>query len=584
MTDSPFLSKLYGDFIPGDEDVPLIKKIILQQSAKLSELALKVSEAKQRYDELLNQQSKLDKLIEGHRQLISPPRRNIVPVDIWREIFYHCLPDSHDAIMHPREAPSLLTQVCSTWRQITLSTPRLWSSIHIPIVDSLPLLPRDGTTESPNESLLWRNRSERRAKCITEWLTRSSSSPLSITLGDSSYIPYPDMAYEATQAHILLKAILPYSNNWNKLRIVVTKQRLEDLSKLNPSQILSLGTLDVENVITWEDPDEPSPTAKYAHRNLPLFLAPNLRRVSISQMMDDITSFPLPWHQLTHLSLSHNDYPKLSFEIVNLLKACPKIVEFRILTIVDPGPRIDANLAHLPALTHDHRGQITLPDFKVFEISGEGSSSDPRMFDTIATPTLETVSFFLPSQVGGSPLLPLARQANLTSLNTNSVLFVNDDFLLILRSCPSLKHLYISCTPNYYPESLPPIDRTDAFLKMLSTPDNNDSILCPLLEEMHITTGVTDFTDAGVLNFIKAKQAGKVDGLAKLHCLKISFPRYQTEPMVEELQPYMDDGLDLVLCYMEKFPELDGDAYRNIPFPSSGLLHHFDLSPNVKVF
>ncbi|KAF8975690.1 hypothetical protein BDQ17DRAFT_243512 [Cyathus striatus] len=33
--------------------------------------------------------------------------------------------------MSAMEAPMLLTRICSSWRRIALSTPRIWSAIHI---------------------------------------------------------------------------------------------------------------------------------------------------------------------------------------------------------------------------------------------------------------------------------------------------------------------------------------------------------------------------------------------------------------------------------------------------------------------
>ncbi|KAJ7892808.1 hypothetical protein B0H14DRAFT_2685809, partial [Mycena olivaceomarginata] len=66
--------------------------------------------------------------IGSHKALISHPRR--LPVDILREIFVACLPVDRNAVMSAQEAPLLLGRICSTWRSIVLTTPRLWASLH----------------------------------------------------------------------------------------------------------------------------------------------------------------------------------------------------------------------------------------------------------------------------------------------------------------------------------------------------------------------------------------------------------------------------------------------------------------------
>ena len=62
---------------------------------------------------------------------VPPHPINITPPGVLGEIFIHCL--SLKDLEIPRcprghEAPMLLCQVCSHWRQVALSLPNLWSS------------------------------------------------------------------------------------------------------------------------------------------------------------------------------------------------------------------------------------------------------------------------------------------------------------------------------------------------------------------------------------------------------------------------------------------------------------------------
>ncbi|KAJ7226959.1 hypothetical protein GGX14DRAFT_331683, partial [Mycena pura] len=71
----------------------------------------------------------LQERLDPYLALLSPVRA--LPPEILKEIFVECLPTSHCAIMHPFHSPLLLGRVCGAWRTIALSTPELWSSVHV---------------------------------------------------------------------------------------------------------------------------------------------------------------------------------------------------------------------------------------------------------------------------------------------------------------------------------------------------------------------------------------------------------------------------------------------------------------------
>lgn len=61
-----------------------------------------------------------------------------LPLEVIQIIFDFCL-DKH--LLHPSKAPLLLTQVCAEWRRMTLATPSLWSTLRIPVTDSVSVIP-----------------------------------------------------------------------------------------------------------------------------------------------------------------------------------------------------------------------------------------------------------------------------------------------------------------------------------------------------------------------------------------------------------------------------------------------------------
>ncbi|KAJ7639373.1 hypothetical protein FB45DRAFT_788125 [Roridomyces roridus] len=82
-----------------------------------------------------------------------------LPTEIISTIFIHCLPTkpSGPDSVNVREAPLLLMQVCSRWREIAVSTPELWTSL---VIDA-------------------NLRSDHTSDITTTWLQRSRSYPLS---------------------------------------------------------------------------------------------------------------------------------------------------------------------------------------------------------------------------------------------------------------------------------------------------------------------------------------------------------------------------------------------------------------------
>ncbi|TEB39435.1 hypothetical protein FA13DRAFT_1807919 [Coprinellus micaceus] len=72
----------------------------------------------------LGLQCQRNSLVSIHRSL---------PEDILREVFVQCLPITHNSTFSPRDAPVLLTHVCRRWRNVALSTPSLWCSLHVPL-------------------------------------------------------------------------------------------------------------------------------------------------------------------------------------------------------------------------------------------------------------------------------------------------------------------------------------------------------------------------------------------------------------------------------------------------------------------
>jgi hypothetical protein len=122
--ESRFSRRLSTNYIPSDEEIDLIRMELVSNTQELARID-------ERICELSAQRDQIQAYIDSHKALISHPRR--LPVDILREIFIACLPANRNAVISAWEAPLLLGRICSAWRTIALSTPRLWASLHAPL-------------------------------------------------------------------------------------------------------------------------------------------------------------------------------------------------------------------------------------------------------------------------------------------------------------------------------------------------------------------------------------------------------------------------------------------------------------------
>ncbi|KAJ7223557.1 hypothetical protein GGX14DRAFT_658502 [Mycena pura] len=86
-----------------------------------------------------------------------------LPVEMTSRIFLQCLPSHGHVAPSPTTAPLLLAQICRHWREVALSTSRLWSSLYL----------SGGSFRFDNER--WRN-------LLQTWFARAEGSPLSLGL------------------------------------------------------------------------------------------------------------------------------------------------------------------------------------------------------------------------------------------------------------------------------------------------------------------------------------------------------------------------------------------------------------------
>ncbi|KDR83129.1 hypothetical protein GALMADRAFT_58315, partial [Galerina marginata CBS 339.88] len=166
----PLLDKLSSNNDPPSETaIHKVKTYLVTPLQELAEVNSEISQLEERLRSLTEKRDSIQISTNRYIAILSPIRR--LPPDILHEVFYHCLSTHRNPIMAASEAPMLLTHVCSSWRTIALSSPRLWAQLHITFCDNYRA---------------FRSRAEKtlqiRCDVVKEWLGRSGTCPLSISL------------------------------------------------------------------------------------------------------------------------------------------------------------------------------------------------------------------------------------------------------------------------------------------------------------------------------------------------------------------------------------------------------------------
>ncbi|KAF9009944.1 hypothetical protein BDQ17DRAFT_1225776, partial [Cyathus striatus] len=122
--DSPFQQRLGTNYIPSVDETRQIREFLAASDKDVRRIDNEIDQLRKQLDLLQEKRSKILDIAEQHRALISHTRK--LSRDVLEGIFLACLPTDRNPCMSAAEAPMLLTRICSSWRAIAHSTPRLW--------------------------------------------------------------------------------------------------------------------------------------------------------------------------------------------------------------------------------------------------------------------------------------------------------------------------------------------------------------------------------------------------------------------------------------------------------------------------
>ncbi|KAJ6508390.1 hypothetical protein C8R45DRAFT_1208076 [Mycena sanguinolenta] len=493
LSKSRFRNQLNTNYVPSDSEILEIRTLLVGPKEKLAEIDAQIEALEITLAQLKEQRAALKGPIDAHNALISLMRR--IPQDVLLEIFLWCLPTNHNAVIDCAEAPLLLGRISRHWRQIAYSTPRLWSSIHIPALDYSLTPP----------SIL-----SRLEKIVETWLERSATCPLSISF-------HADYDWDLDN-HPLVHQLLAVSPRLRHLSLTGNTATFRPLLQLGPEDLPQLKGFYMKSMSNNPDPD---PTD--------IFQISTLEDVALfrTQSVDPLST-PLPWSHLTSLRFecygrwtTHGHEGGIDFdETLDLLRRCPNLEHCEV--------RVTRQSEH-SSLT----SPIILPHLHTLVWRGLQTRFQGG-FSHLVLPKIRCL------WIGDMPRdIDFAGDEYLSvDLDVNR--FTTTGLHELLQSFPMISRLRLFSDP-FTPD---PTILDDEFIGLFAAPHH----LCPILTIIAFVGDSAGFSAAAALAVVKARMAMPTP----LKRFEAHFDRPMELDILPELRPFISEGLEVAL----RFPSL----------------------------
>ncbi|KAJ7037446.1 hypothetical protein C8F04DRAFT_1092504 [Mycena alexandri] len=539
---SPFASKLGTNYCPSDEEVLEIQRLLVQPLSRLKGIDDKISELQKAIDELAEERDSVSTYVEAHEALLSPLRR--LPLDIIQEMFIACLPTHRNCVMSAVEAPVLLGRICSLWRTVSLSTPRLWARLHI------------AEPKQPGQTPTYEAQYAQQVANTIAWLGRSGICPLSISLEGSQYPP----SSAAGSVSPFVEVIVSHASRWQHIAITASSLALDTVFSLTDNDVPLLETLEIEQIH-----GRPS----LQNVSLRLLRGPKISSLALATSDISLLALPLRWENLTSLRLANQRagplLPPLTSEAaLQILSKCLRLRTCQ-LRLADRllAPALEESILELP---HLNSLNITCIGPTIF---GPG-----RFFSRVLLPELRSLRISCGSHTRHNPFFPFLTvsprlECLQLELNLLSPLVVLD---LLSMLPPTIRRLRFSLPTSRAHRIQPgvsivrsivrPSPFEDSALEALTPSPDHPAVSCPILQELEIDPTV-DLSDQALLRFIKARMAVQSPTLQRV---AIQFQRQKEFDIRPEIQLFLNSGLEVSTRYFE--PSVSGfSPWRGVKDP-----------------
>ncbi|KAJ7252145.1 hypothetical protein B0H12DRAFT_1118704 [Mycena haematopus] len=428
--------------------------------------------------------------------------------------------------MSASEAPVLLGRICSSWRAISLSTPRLWASLHV--VEPLPPGP-----SGPAAAAAFDQKVAQRLEITKTWLGRSGHCLLSISLQSAPEDAPHGVRTTASATSIqFIQTLVPFAPRWYHVHFTTPPSILFEVMSYIDAEMPELETVAFHHQVH---------RPLHACGPFNMLRGARISSFSIPGSISMLGDLPLRWNQLTTLTVGGPPWtvpPSMTSDVLlRVISGCPELRCCKLMVhdptsdiLIWPHPIVELPFLHtlaihciasvataaLVLLMH-----LSLPELRNLTILGSAQEDSP-------------------SQTLGNFFASLVR---LESLRIDASIFSTTSFLEILHTLPpSILRLAISDVENPWG----PRPGLDDMLAVLTTsPD-----LCPALQHLSVDHGY-GLSDQAVLLFITARMQ---EPCPTLHRVNIDFGRHILVDIMPDLQAFIEMGLAVSLVYLPPRP------------------------------
>ncbi|EAU87160.2 hypothetical protein CC1G_05849 [Coprinopsis cinerea okayama7 len=382
-------SILHSSFVPNDDEAVAVRDYIQHSKASLSNLDTEIERLRASLQALEFRRLTLQEDIAQHEASLSPLRR--LPPEILSEIFLYAQGDA--TVSWPRvdttgasDIPWKFGRVCSYWRTVFMSLPKLWSRINIDLSTvRLASLEANHPVQA------------RAHEFLQACLHRSGTEPLWISLRyQPGGVGGPGRAQDDRTAELassLLAVLVGDAERWQDVAL-----DLDNLFSYRSILAATRDRLPILHALSLSSSGNLAPAPRPWQAIESFLNAPRLTRLTLNNIAHPTHHLRMPWGQLKYLRSKGSTF--LEGEFSRILKECVLLEEFttedeRVLEVAATTATVHP---HIPTGTSPPNGQLAtvssavyLPHLHTLCLVNK-SSYISRIFQLITAPSLTTLS------------------------------------------------------------------------------------------------------------------------------------------------------------------------------------------------
>lgn len=281
-----------------------VRSLLTDLLSRLGDIDHEISRLEDLLDHARRERAAISSSIDLCRAVSAPIRS--LPNEMLSDIFYATIPPLDTSFMSMACMPWAASQVCSRWRSIALSTPRLWSYVSVSVYEET-----NWGDEAPGPS-----NAERRLQVLSsrlpEYLARSMNASLCIDINIQVVA-----ITTSSVARQILEQLVTECARWEVARLTLGLNDCQGILSKVKGRLPRLHSLHFTSIFSSSDIDF-------------FYIAPRLHYVNVSYA----SSRTVPWSQITRLVIlpvMDGDGPGLPFNTfsfdVRVLGLCTQLEE-----------------------------------------------------------------------------------------------------------------------------------------------------------------------------------------------------------------------------------------------------------------